>query len=250
MRIALLISGEFREFEIAHKFWPFLNWEGIDIYFSVWYKSTIYYSDGSFITEPVNFRVMNSLNPKAIIADHQPVIEIHNALKMIHRLKRGFSHILNSGIEYDLVITVRPDFVSYAKDEYYIKQVERAYREQICMIDGFNHVGKTSGDSIIVYPIKYVKDFVNFTFEDLFTKSPSGYYFGDIHKIFGTYFSDKADEMPGMSNTISIARVNARELSPAQQRSFRMIDLKSEEWWNKRHGHSYMRRNYNDPNCS
>lgn len=248
MRIALLISGEFREFAIAHKFWPFLQWEGLDIYFSVWSTSHIYYPDKHFEVEPVNYRMMNLLKPKALIVEHQPKGELHNNLKMIHRLKQGFDAILNSGIDYDVVITVRPDFFSYSKDEYYREQVKQAYERQICLIDGFRP--EASGDSLIIYPIKYVKVFQEYDFTSKFTRLPNGVYNGDIHKIFGEFFTGKAEEMPGMSRTIGIVRVTARELHPLHQKSFRRVDNKAEEWWNKRNGPGYIKRIYDDPDCT
>lgn len=115
MRIAVLISGEYRTFGLCRKTMSFLDHPDIDIYFSTWDK-TIYDMPkiGLHINEDVTIeRIRKDLGKDATIEiePHNLIIEERYNAKMIHRWKRGIELIKNSNIEYDFVLIIRPDLI-------------------------------------------------------------------------------------------------------------------------------------------
>jgi hypothetical protein len=113
MKIAILISGEYRTFPICRKTMPFLDDERADVYVSTWDKSIVKNVQlnldiNNTITED---GVRKDLNRSATILI-EPVecfVEKRYNSKMIHRWKTGFKMIVDSEIEYDYVLVTRPD---------------------------------------------------------------------------------------------------------------------------------------------
>jgi len=246
MKIALLISGEFREFAIAHKFWPFLHWDNVDIYFSVWSNSKIEFTRDGFDIEPVDVALMQSLNPKSIITDPPIEAPLHRNMKMIYRVKMGLDAIFNSNIDYDLIVNVRPDFFTFAPGEYFIKEFERALEKKVCIIDGYGPTG--SGDSMIIFPIVHATRFRHYNFGVHFEPGK-----GDIHKVFRDYFFGFTEAMSDdFCHKHGIVRPNARMLSHEDQTSFRKVHELSGVWWEERYKEkfNYSGFNYNDPDCT
>ena len=116
MKIAVLISGEYRTFDIAKKSMGFLYDERIDVYFSTWDRT---YQEnkvlGCVLDEEVSIdRVKNSLGAKKLAGYSYESASIfkfpyrYNS-KMIHRWQRGLDLIKYSGVEYDAILIIRPD---------------------------------------------------------------------------------------------------------------------------------------------
>jgi len=113
MKIAVLISGEYRTFSVCRKTMTFLDDPRVDIYFSTWNTSVycvpiINFYKKEYITET---QILSDLGKQAVIE-----IEDENSIgvkkyntKLIHRWIKGFELIKNSGVEYDYVLIVRPD---------------------------------------------------------------------------------------------------------------------------------------------
>jgi hypothetical protein len=113
MKIAILISGEYRTFPICRKTMTFLDDPRVDIYFSTWNKSIIKNERlGLDINEDVTEeRVRNDLGKEAVVLV-EPVECFEERLynsKMIHRWCSGFEMIRSSGKQYDYVMVMRPD---------------------------------------------------------------------------------------------------------------------------------------------
>jgi hypothetical protein len=113
MKIAILISGEYRTFPICRKTMPFLNDERVDVYVSTWDKSIVKNERlnldiNDTITED---GVRNDLKIPAtiLIEPEECFVSRRYNDKMIHRWLSGFAMIKNSGIEYDYVLVMRPD---------------------------------------------------------------------------------------------------------------------------------------------
>lgn len=112
-KIAVLISGEYRKFDITRKTMAFLDNPDIDVYFSTWDK-TIYSSpkinlhEEQLITED---RILKDLGRQATVRidKHDSFVEKKYNSKMINRWRTGFSLIEQSGINYDYVAIIRPD---------------------------------------------------------------------------------------------------------------------------------------------
>jgi hypothetical protein len=114
MRIAVLISGEYRTFKHCRKSMTFLNESDVDVYFSTW-DETVYTS------KKIQLDHRETVTTDQIVADlgSEPkgiVIEESNSFKetkynskMIHKWVTGFKMIKESGVQYDYVIVTRPD---------------------------------------------------------------------------------------------------------------------------------------------
>jgi len=114
MKIAVLLSGEYRTFRHCRKTMSFLDDPRVDIYVSIWntstYKSPAINLD---VTEWVDrSQVIRHLGKSAvdILIDSQNIIkEVKYNTKMIYRWKAGIEMIKKSGIHYDYIIILRPD---------------------------------------------------------------------------------------------------------------------------------------------
>jgi hypothetical protein len=119
MKIAVLISGEYRTFGHCIRTMDFLYDPRVDIYVSTW-DSSSYVSPKINLdhTELVNYdRVVNDLHKDAtILIEPQSLIkEVKYSTKMMHRWISGFNLIKESNNHYDYVIVMRPDlFFNYS----------------------------------------------------------------------------------------------------------------------------------------
>lgn len=113
-KIAVLISGEYRKLDITRKTMSFLDHPDVDIFVSTWDKTS--YSSKKIdlhVEESVTLdRITTDLNRDAVIQiDRHDTISaklLYNS-KMIDRWLTGFKLIVDSGIDYDYVIVMRPD---------------------------------------------------------------------------------------------------------------------------------------------
>lgn len=130
MKTAVLVSGMYREFDIAVKSWKFLRDLDCDVYFSTWKKS-IQSSKvlDIHIEEDVTEEMILKHIPNAKIKiydvndyDFSGDVEYHNN-KHLFLLKSSLGMIKESGIEYDMLIMTRPDNYSFYnyEPEYYKK---------------------------------------------------------------------------------------------------------------------------------
>jgi hypothetical protein len=111
MKTAVLIWGEFREFENAHKSWNFLNLLDYDVYFSTWETS-------HEINEKLNIDLFENITkdkilkyfPTAVI-NIEPQFFSKPPAKVVHHWRKLFNMAYMSGINYDNVILIRPDIV-------------------------------------------------------------------------------------------------------------------------------------------
>lgn len=128
MKTAVLVSGMYREFDIAVKSWKFLKDLDCDVYFSTWKKS-IQSSKvlDIHIEEDVTEDMILKHIPNAKIKiydindyDFSGDKEYHNN-KHLFLLKSSLDMIKGSGVEYDMLIMTRPDnysFYNYTPDYY------------------------------------------------------------------------------------------------------------------------------------
>jgi hypothetical protein len=130
MKTAVLVSGMYREFDIAVKSWKFLNDLDCDVYFSTWKKSIqsskvldIHLEED--VTEDMILKHIP--NAKIKIYDVNDFnfsgdVEYHNN-KHLFLLKSSLGMIKESGVDYDMLIMTRPDNYSFYNytPEYYFK---------------------------------------------------------------------------------------------------------------------------------
>lgn len=122
-KIAVLISGAFREFEIAHKSWKFLDNPDVDVYFSTWQTSSQHNNKLNIhVTETVTDYNIRRLIPncKGVDIGSNIACKIsckNNNHRMINRWIAGIKLIEGSNIKYDICIIIRPDlYLTYNTD--------------------------------------------------------------------------------------------------------------------------------------
>jgi len=115
-KMAVLINGEFREFDIAIKSWKFINEIDCDVYVSTWDKTIqINKKLNVHIEEDITEDDIRKHIPNATISilkqsDYDFSFETswHNAKQIFH-WKNSLRMMKESGIEYDVVMMTRPD---------------------------------------------------------------------------------------------------------------------------------------------
>lgn len=113
MKIAVLISGEYRTFGICRDTMKFLDDPRVDIYITTWDK-TIYDEAkiGYHVKEDITVEQIEADMRKPAVIDIEPcdtVKELRYNSKMVHKWKRGLQLIKDSNVEYDYVLMIRPD---------------------------------------------------------------------------------------------------------------------------------------------
>ncbi len=112
-KIAVLISGEYRKFDITRKTMTFLDDPNVDIYVSTWDK-TVYSNPriNLYVEEDITTdRILKDLYlPATIRIDKYNLLDSkkYNS-KMIYKWKTGIQLIRDSGIKYDNILILRPD---------------------------------------------------------------------------------------------------------------------------------------------
>lgn len=120
MKIAVLISGEYRTFDICRKTMSFLDDERVTVFFSTWSSSNnsnsvLGYSENRTITKEHILETLGNVQVGGVLIDHMVMLnsgfdyptDRYNS-PMVFRWLRGLEMIYNSG-EYDLIIILRPD---------------------------------------------------------------------------------------------------------------------------------------------
>lgn len=113
MNVAVLVFGEYREFDIAVKSWKFLNEFNCDVYFSTWDESIQVKDDLNVnIFEQVTVeRIKNHIpNATVSIKNQNDVAHLNgNTQKMFFHWKESFRLMIESGKQYDSIMLLRPD---------------------------------------------------------------------------------------------------------------------------------------------
>jgi len=125
-RIAVLISGEYREFAIAHKSWEFINNPKVDFYFSTWELSSQKNDKlGIKVKENITESVIRKYLPNCKNIDIGSGLSLKisnktNNQRMVNRWLRSIEMVEASGIHYDICMIIRPDlFLTYDPDVFY-----------------------------------------------------------------------------------------------------------------------------------
>lgn len=115
MKIAVLISGEYRAFDICRPTMEFLNDPNVDVYISTW-EQTIHNVPKikkHYVEKITVERIKDDLNRDAMIKVDKIDVLLNLPVKcsvpMIYRWKQGMEMIKKSGIHYDYIIITRTD---------------------------------------------------------------------------------------------------------------------------------------------
>ena len=116
MKVAVLVYGMLREFDIAVKTWHFKDNPNFDFYFSTWDQSyQINENLGIDIREEITEDAITKHIPNAKVSivsesDYKfPGDIVYQNDKLIFHQKKGLNMIKNSGIDYDILILTRSD---------------------------------------------------------------------------------------------------------------------------------------------
>jgi hypothetical protein len=112
MKLAVLVYGMYREFDIAVKSWDFLNHIDSDVYFSTWDKSVQKNNRLNItIDEEVSEERIKKHIPNAVtsVQSEDGFMDLTNPQKLIYHWKNCLKMVKESGKEYDLIMITRPD---------------------------------------------------------------------------------------------------------------------------------------------
>lgn len=112
MKLAVLVYGMYREFDIAVKSWNFLNNMDSEVYFSTWNKSIQKNKRlGITVDEEVTEERIKKHIPKAVVSiqSEDNFMGLSNPQKLIYHWKNCLKMVKDSGNEYDLIMLTRPD---------------------------------------------------------------------------------------------------------------------------------------------
>ena len=177
MKVAVLVYGAYREFDIAVKSWRFLNEFDCDVYMSTSNVSKlvdmkkisdsfsfenikIVKSDDNYFEKDVNIVEMDVTeemitkyipNAKITITNESDIefdfkrkdYWVHNSNKMIFHWKKCLSMLLESNIKYDSIILTRAD--NYYSEYYDFKEFNGLKKENT--IYGLNYIHITGHDN-------------------------------------------------------------------------------------------------------
>lgn len=112
LRTAVLVYGEYREFDIASKSWKFNNYPDYDIYISTWDKSII--SNEKYcvdkIVENISEEKILKIFPNAVISIQPDTLSyLNNSEKAIFHWKTALKLIKDSNKKYDILFLTRTD---------------------------------------------------------------------------------------------------------------------------------------------
>ncbi len=185
-KLVTLVGGMYREFDVAHKSWSFLNYPDSDVFISTWNKTfEINEKLNTHIEEDVDESRIKKHLPNANIKISEDTTNFTYIYKLIYHWKTLVDMVKKSGNKYDIAILTRPDFC--IKENINLNE----------FIDGINNRNMYSLTNVEVrsdYPFIYVNDCffiskyenIERMIDSLDIKSE----FYDIHIYLSKYFID------------------------------------------------------------
>jgi hypothetical protein len=125
MKTAILVNGEFREFDISIKSWKFLQELDCDVFVSTWKKCIQYSKNINFyLEEDITEESIRKHIPNATISildvkdfDFSSDSEYHNGKQTFH-WKNCLKLMKESGNSYDQIMLIRPDDYLFYQPSY------------------------------------------------------------------------------------------------------------------------------------
>ena len=111
MKTAVLVCGQYRQFDLAYKSWKFLQQLDCDVYVSTWNKSKQLYDVGKYIEFDVSEDMISSkIKTKIIdVIDEKEYDNLNNSEKMVFHSKNCLKNVIQSNIKYDFFLYIRMD---------------------------------------------------------------------------------------------------------------------------------------------
>lgn len=213
MKIAVLVYGMYREFDIAFKSWDFIDKFNCDVYISTWSKSKqINNRLGIFIDETVDEqRILNKI-PNAIISIKDDTFQnLTNHEKIIFHWKTALQLIVNSNIYYDFLIITRPDnYINFNVTLDELKKLSNTDK-----IYGLEPI-RTVNDSLFLQDIFFIGNFllIKKLIDNLPQKLDLSEFNGEIHHHLAKHVLLNNLDVDVIDNVNAITvRANCRNLS-------------------------------------
>ena len=228
MKIAVLVYGQYREFDISVTTWDFINHLDCDFYFSTWNKST---QTSEKLNISSSFDVNEDMirkfipNSQISILDESIILETGSSLeentrKMIYHWKNGLKMIRESNVNYDMVFLLRFDTIFTIDCEY--NEVLKLNEDKTLYYDGRGDVeSKTVSDLFFISKFDVLSEFI----DNLNDNS------SNIHVELSNTISLLNLNLKSIIDKLNfqIIRPNVRELIP-NDFNLKNIWIKNREW--------------------
>jgi hypothetical protein len=235
-KIAVLISGAFREFEIAHKSWKFLDNPDVDVYFSTW-ETTKQHNDklNIHVDETVTEYNIRRLIPNCKGVDIGSAITCNIACKnnnhrMINRWMAGIALVKVSNIKYDVCLIIRPDLyfkydVNVAHFFEWLNEINEMNEDRIYTFTTESVVHMWIQDQMIIGKYESIIKLINLPVSELHNTV-------DIHvwlaKKISKIFKYAPKTIKGVGKQICIVRPNSRNKPHID---FEIASKDSDKWY-------------------
>jgi len=226
MNIAVLISGEYREFEIAHRSWTFNEYGNVDYYVSTWDETREVNKNLNInICETVTIDRIQKYLPITDSIISEPNILV-NQQKMINRWHEGLKLIKSSGRTYDAIIVIRPDLYIEFDDNF--KHLLHTIEPNTiyCYCDLFKGAAKNVVDQFLVGDSNTIFKLLDIDYKIIKHNT-------NIHDFLANQFNGLFQSVNQLLfDKFYIVRSNSRGLASY---SYDIIKEKSELWYKKKH---------------
>ena len=235
MKIAVLISGQYREFEIAVQSWKFIpKGSDVDFYMATWNISYDEIYDGKSTPDEngIQHITIERIEKVINLRDFRilPEVEGNTITRYTSLIKNSLQMLINSNIKYDVVMIMRPDlWVGSSLNNSLILLLQNKMINNILygasLHYGYMNMPEVRDCFWLGNQITMLK-FLNLP-------TPSNYEFG-TEKILGQFYIDnnlKSNLIPDV-NACYIVRSNCRNI---ENLTTEIVDRKAIEWWNIKH---------------
>ena len=229
MKIAVLVYGQYRDFDISITTWDFINHLDCDFYFSTWDKSiqtseklnitSSFDVNGDMIKKFIPNSKISILN-ESIILDTGIALE-ENTRKIIYHWKNGLKMIKESNVNYNMVFLLRFDTIFTINCDY--DEILKLNEDKTLYYDGRGDVeNKTVSDLFFISKFEVLSEFID-KLNDNAT---------NIHTEISNSISSLNLKLNNVINKINfqIIRPNVRELIP-NDFNLKNIWVKNREWY-------------------
>jgi hypothetical protein len=168
MKVAVLVYGQYRDFDISVTTWDFINHLDCDFYFSTWNKSSqtseklnLTYSfdvNEDMIRKFISNSQISILD-ESIILDTGIALE-ENTRKIIYHWKNGLKMIRESNVDYDMIFLLRFDTIFTISCEY--NEILKLNEDKTLYYDGRGDVeNKTVSDLFFISKFEVLSEFID-----------------------------------------------------------------------------------------
>ena len=234
-KVAVLICGQYREFDIAIKSWKFMPGDmQFDLYMSTW--DTSYdeaYDTFNTPTSPIEVITAERIQKTTGFKNFKIFTEIKGdtVTRYLFLIKSCINMMKDSGIEYDYVIVIRPDLWVHEYMDI-ISLFDNPINDDV--IYGTSILQHDSVDNPLAMDCIWIgnqKTIIKYL--DI----PERNYNRGMEHVLGEFYVNQRFDIrliPAIRDgwSLCIVRSNCRDLT---EFTFETLDKKAIEWWNTKH---------------